>query len=172
MWRRGIADAITVVSEPAVARDWPWRFSCLGVTTLWPASPGSACHGQPTAQADAPPHVVRDRVPQGNRLHLLQPAHQQPDQPPVPRLRVAALDRARPLLVDLLRLLRLHPLAPGRNLLAVVGQRLVPIPLGVFRLRHRRVHRRALLLRLLDVLVLGEAAVNQRLLGAVPEALL
>src|SRR4051812_44232976 len=120
-----MADPIAAVPGPAATREWPWGFPCLGTTAPWPSSPRSPCHGQPTAQADAPPHVVRDRVPQGDRLDLPQPAHQQPVKPPVARLRVAALDRARPALVDLLRLVRLHPLAPGRHLLAVVGQRLV-----------------------------------------------
>ena len=44
---------------------------------------------------------------------------------------------------------------------AVARQRLVPVPAGVFRLGHGHVHRRAFLLRLLNVFVLGQAAIGQ-----------
>lgn len=63
-------------------------------------------------------------------------------------------------MVDRFRLLRLQAPAPPGNRRAVAGQRLVPIPLGIFRLRHRRVDRclPRLGLRLRDVVVAGEAA--------------
>src|SRR5262245_54010850 len=73
----------------------------------------------PSAQPPAARHVVSDGEPQGDRLDLTQAADQQADQPPVPCLRVDALDRAGPLPVDLLGLVRPHPLPPLSDLLAV-----------------------------------------------------
>src|SRR5262245_1021431 len=112
MRRRGKRRLARVASGPAMTAGLPLAFAWLEAPSPSPSTPPSAGRGQLTAPAEAPPHVVRDRVPQGDGFHFLQPAHQQAVKPSIPRLRVDALHRARPPLVDLLRLVRLHPLAP------------------------------------------------------------
>ena len=93
-----------------------WRrplFAPVPLSFSPPAPPGARPH-----PAD---HVVRDRVPQGDRLDLRQATHQQAHRPPVARLRVDAFGRRRPFLVDRLGLLRRHPLPPRRHRRAVAG---------------------------------------------------
>ena len=95
---------------------------------------------QPRGAAPCPAcHVVRHREPQRHRLHLLDPADQEPHLAPVPCLRVDTLDCRRPILVNLLRHLRPHPLPPCPDHRPVRRQPLVPIPARVlWRGRSRR----------------------------------
>src|SRR5436309_7121352 len=104
MWRGGKEQPAGVAAPPAAVATLLVRSSPFRAPALSPSAPGSARQRQATTQAEAAPYVVRDRIPQRQRLDFLQSTHQQADQAAVPRLRVDALDRARPLLVDLLGL--------------------------------------------------------------------
>src|SRR5437016_1659788 len=136
MRRGGKGQAAGIASGSATTSGLPLALFRLQDAARSPSSPCSDRRRRLSTQAQAPPDVVRDRVPQRDRLHLLHPAHQQPQQPPVASLRVDALYRTGPVLVDLLRLITLHPHTPLPDNLAVRRERLVAIPVGVFRLWH------------------------------------
>src|SRR5512147_3147617 len=115
------------------------------------------------AQPRRTQQVVRQRIPQRDRLDLGQATHQHTDQPATTRQRVDAFGRRGSLLVDLLGLIRPHPLPPCRYRRTVVRLRRVPVHFRIFGLGHRRVHRAAHLWHAdrLDLIVLREAAIDQ-----------
>src|SRR5512135_2707378 len=142
-----------------------WRGRYAPLSLRFPSR--STCQGHPGAQPHPAHHVVRNRIPQGDRLHLLQAPHQQPHQAPIAGLRVDALRRRGAFLVDLLGRLRGHPRTPLGDRRAVPVMRSITILLGIPRLRYGGVDLTATTLRRrrLDVLMLGKAAIDQGLLG-------
>src|SRR5215212_1730791 len=96
--RRGRAEARWVGAKPS-------RPGGLSVA-------GARSGGEKTAGAD---HVVRQRMPEPDRLGLLEATHEEAQQAAVAALGVGALGRGGALLVDRLGRLAAHAPAPSGN---------------------------------------------------------
>ena len=84
-------------------------------------------------------------------------------QPSIPRDRIDALGGRGAVLVNLLGFGRAHPRTPLANRFAVARPWLIRVAVVFLRLLHRGIHHRSVFARtdLLDILVLGEAAIDQ-----------
>ena len=113
---------------------------------------GARSGGEKAAGAD---HVVRQRMPEPDRLGLLKAADEEAQQATVAALGVGALGGGGAPLVDRLGRLAAHAPAPSGNARPVTLQRRMRVAPGIARLRHRREHRDTRGGQRLDV---GEAA--------------